>query len=58
MNEKLRRCKMGNLEVEEYRKERKAYRNWIAKKKSEWNEKILEEIEKDKSEKNFWKVVN
>ena len=58
LKEKLRRCKSGNLEVEEYRKERKAYRNWIEKKKSEWNEKILEDIEKDKIEKNFWKVVN
>ena len=42
---------MGNLEVEEYRKERKAYRNWIEKKKSEWNEKILDEIEEDKAKK-------
>ena len=54
----LRSCKRGNLGVEEYRKERKAYRNWIEKKKNVSNEKIFEEIEKDKSEKNFWKVVN
>ena len=54
----MRRCKSGILEVEEYRQEKKAYRNWIDKKKNEWNEKILEDIEKDKSEKNFWKVVN
>ena len=58
LKEKLRKCKRGNLEVEEYRKERKAYRNWLEKKKSEWNEKILEEVEKDKSEKSFWKIVN
>ena len=58
LKEKLRKCKRGNLEMEEYRKERKAYRSWLEKKKSEWNEKILEEVEKDKSEKSFWKVVN
>ena len=58
LKEMLRRCKRGNLGVKEYRKERKAYRNRIEKNKNEWNEKILEEIEKDKSEKNFWKVLN
>ena len=58
LKEKLKRCKRGILEVEEYMQEKKTYRNWIDKKKNEWNEKILEEIEKDKSEKNFWKAVN
>ena len=53
LKEKLRRCKRGTLEVEEYRQEKKAYKNWIDKKKNEWNEKILEDIENDKSEKNF-----
>ena len=58
LKEKLRKCKNGDLEVEEYRQENKIYKNWIERKKNEWNEKILEEIENDKSEKNFWKVVN
>ena len=58
LKEKLRKCKNGDLEVEEYRQEKKTYKNWIERKKSEWNEKMLEEIENDKSEKSFWKAVN
>ena len=54
----LRECKRGTKNVKEYTNKKKEYREWIKKKKIEWNERIIEEIERVKSVKNFWRVVN
>ena len=58
LRELLRECKRGTKNVKEYTKRKKEYREWIKNKKKEWNKKIIKEIERDKSVKNFWKVVN
>ena len=54
----LKDCKRGVLSVKEYTEKKKEYREWIKKKKKEWNERIVEEIEGDRSVKNFCGIVN
>lgn len=54
----LKRCRKKGEGQKEYYEARKEYKQLIKKKIEEEGEKMLKEIEEDRSEKKFWEMVN
>ena len=58
LKEALNRCKEGWINVKEYSAKQKVYRLLLKKKKEDWGDKLLEEMNMNRSEWKFWILVN